>query len=335
MNKLWIFRLAACGIPSILGLVVIAYLLYDREQLVVENGGLRIQPAPLYVQEDGHEKTGHKYLYDAELGWINIPNWKATTFGQPLTTNSKNLRDREYSYEKPEGWRRILVLGDSFAWGYGVADDAIFTEVLEDGFHRRGIPWQVINTGVSGWGTDQQYLYFAREGKKYAPDIVVVAFYLGNDPGNCASAVQYGLHKPIFMDLDLTLQNVPVPKPPVDTTKPPLKSKVGRHELVVRIIEQLATECDQAGAKLVLMKFGVFQFPSNPTVLSADADFHANLARIRSRIHYLDLDQEFSRRSLTKPQLTQGVDDGHWNPDGHRIVAEILESFLDSQSLLH
>ena len=38
----------------------------------------------LYLQEPGHELTGHRYLYDAELGWRNIPNWQATTLGHRL-----------------------------------------------------------------------------------------------------------------------------------------------------------------------------------------------------------------------------------------------------------
>jgi hypothetical protein len=69
-------------------------------------------------------------------------------------------------------------------------------------------------------------------------------------------------------------------------------------------------------------------------VRNANADFAAKLERIKTKIHYLDLDEEFRHRSLTKLQLTEGVDDGHWNPFGHRMVAEILESFLSTEGLL-
>ena len=121
-----------------------------------ETGGWRFQRPPLYIQEPGHEHTGHKYLYDSQLGWRNIPGWSATTNGQPLTINSKGLRDREYAYERAADVGRILVLGDSYAWGYGVADDEVFTEVLEAKLAADERRWEVINTGVSGWGTDQE-----------------------------------------------------------------------------------------------------------------------------------------------------------------------------------
>ena len=79
----------------------------------------------IYIQEPGHERTGHRYLYDPRLGWRNIPGWEATTNGKKLTINSRGLRDREYALAKPAGVRRVLVLGDSYTWGYGVANDEI------------------------------------------------------------------------------------------------------------------------------------------------------------------------------------------------------------------
>lgn len=354
-SKIWTFRLIASGVPILLGLVLIAAVLVRQERLVVEDGDVQLRAAPIYLQEPGDQaaKAGHRYVYDARLGWKNIPNWSSTTFGKQLTINSKNLRDREYPYEKPNGVRRILVLGDSFTWGYGVADEEIFTEVMEaelsrehsgselstPEFSKTSTPWEVINSGVSGWGTDQEFLFYKDEGRKYSPDIVVVAFYLGNDPKNCMSSPQYGLHKPVFVDVSLTMSNVPVPKPNDGIVSKPSRqngrlSSLDRHSLAVRIIEELAKECRLNGSALVLMKFGVFQQPDLRSVQAADFDFRAKLERIIDQLHYLDLDKEFESRSLNRLALTEGVDDGHWNAFGHRKVADILREFLSQQSLL-
>ena len=105
----------------------------------------------MYLYEEGYQVTGHRYLYDPLLGWRNIPRWEATTFGRQLTINSKGLRDREYPFDKPGGTKRILVLGDSYVWGYGVADDEIFTVYLEERLAGSSPPWEVLNSGVSGW----------------------------------------------------------------------------------------------------------------------------------------------------------------------------------------
>ncbi|MCH8045073.1 MAG: hypothetical protein IID44_15285 [Planctomycetes bacterium] len=333
-RKLWAFRLAALGVSFLIALAALAWYLIEQEMLVFdpETGAWRLQARPIYLYEPGHERTGHKYLYDSELGWRNIPNWKATTFGHQLTINSKGLRDREYEYDKPAGWRRILVLGDSFAWGYGVADEEIFTEVLEDRFEREGTKWQVINAGVSGWGTDQQLLYLQSEGLKYQPDVVVLAFYVGNDLTNNTQSIQYGLNKPLFLDLDLQLANVPVPKPPTDRTK--LKrARVSAVRLTVRIIQEMEKECAAAGARLVVMKFGLFQVPDNSSARALDSSFTKRLEEHQGKSLFLDLDARFRDQAITKEELVEGNHDGHWNAHGHRVVADMLHEFLVKEKL--
>ena len=128
------------------GLIAAVAILAQRNWIVFDrqSGGIQLQQPPIYLQEAGSELTGHKYLYDELLGWKNIPDWQATTHNRQLTINSKGLRDREHEYEKPDGVRRILVLGDSYVWGYGVADDEVFTEVLEPDL--AGDRWQVCKT---------------------------------------------------------------------------------------------------------------------------------------------------------------------------------------------
>jgi len=49
--------------------------------------------------------------------------------------NSKGLRDKEYSYSKPDGTFRILILGDSMTAGLAVTRKKLFTEVLEQRLH--------------------------------------------------------------------------------------------------------------------------------------------------------------------------------------------------------
>ncbi len=117
------------------------------------------------------------YEYDRYLGWKNKPNAKGY-FTSPdsktfVRINSKGLRDKEYDYKKGEGVFRILVLGDSFAWGYGVEQGKNFTDRLEE---LLGSPVEVINAGVSGYGTDQELLSLEREGMKYEPDLILIAF---------------------------------------------------------------------------------------------------------------------------------------------------------------
>jgi len=169
----------------------------------------------LPVQNATRENEFNFFEYDSLLGWKNNPNAEGMFVTPNSTTlvkiNSKGLRDKEYDYYKPEGTKRIIVLGDSFAWGYGVEVRERFTEILKDKLPSN---YEVINMGVSGYGTDQELLALETEGVKYHPDLVIIMFYYGNDFEDNTHTVRYSYPKPMFvMDSDgnLNLTNIPVP----------------------------------------------------------------------------------------------------------------------------
>ena len=333
----WLFRTLAAGIPLLLGGVLVGIVLVQQGWLRYSSDGqLIFSRPPLYLQEPGHEITGHRYLYDSKLGWRNIPGWTATTRGFPLTINSLGLRDREHPYVRPSDTRRILVLGDSYAWGYGVGDQDVFAHVLEQNLRSAGMPWEVINSGVSGWGTDQQYLFLQDEGLRYAPEIVVVAFFIGNDIDNNSAANQYALHKPVFLGTDLVLANVPVPRPhqQPDPRLAQRLAKVDPLERTFSILEGMNAVCEKHECQLVLMKFGIFLARELPYARDLQRQFEAARVKANLPMHYLDLDDVFQAKEITANALLVGNDDGHWNAYGHRQVAEILQQFLVDQGLL-
>lgn len=116
-----------------------------------------------------------------ELGWSHIPDkngyWTVGKQTIPVKINSKGLRDVEYSYEKREGTFRILVLGDSFTEGFQVSLEDTFCKVLERELNKGERRFEVINAGFAGVGTDYELLFFRREGYKYHPNLVILAFF--------------------------------------------------------------------------------------------------------------------------------------------------------------
>ena len=113
---------------------------------------------------------------DPLIGHNHRPNRQAFLMGVQFDTNSKGLRDREFSYEKPPGRLRIMMLGDSFTVGWGAKFDETFPKRIERMYADRGIQAEAINTGVGNYNTIQEVEYYLREGYKYNPDIVVLNF---------------------------------------------------------------------------------------------------------------------------------------------------------------
>ena len=113
---------------------------------------------------------------DPLIGHNHRPNRQAFLMGVQFDTNSKGLRDREFSYDKPPGKLRIMMLGDSFTVGWGAKFEETFPKRIERLYADRGIQAEAINTGVGNYNTIQEVQYYLTEGYKYNPDIVVLNF---------------------------------------------------------------------------------------------------------------------------------------------------------------
>ena len=114
------------------------------------------------------------------LGYQHVPLLSDRT----IRINSQGLRDREFSYEKPEGVKRVLGIGDSFTFGYGVHVDDCYLKQLERDLNRNGNEWEVINAGVTGYSMWQYLAYFEHYGYRYEPDLVTIGVYLDDFYGD-------------------------------------------------------------------------------------------------------------------------------------------------------
>ena len=116
----------------------------------------------------------------------NMVFWHRSQSGSwKFVTNAQGFRDTEdYEYDKPEGQLRIISLGDSNTQGFEVRQDATFPEVIERMLIYRGIPAQVLNTGISGFGTAEELVFLENEGIKYDPDVVVLGIYANDFSDN-------------------------------------------------------------------------------------------------------------------------------------------------------
>jgi lysophospholipase L1-like esterase len=110
------------------------------------------------------------------IGHQHRPGSRAHLMGVDVAINSKGLRDREIPYERTPGTLRILMLGDSFTEGWGVALDDTFAKRLERLYAAKGVKAEVINAGVGNYNTVMEVNAFLDEGRKYDPDIIVLNF---------------------------------------------------------------------------------------------------------------------------------------------------------------
>jgi len=161
---------------------------------------------------EGVSERSLSYRYDAELGWAPVPSSNSIVTNVRtihVQHNSLGLRDIEFALD---ALPTIMFLGDSFVWGLDAEADERFTELL-----RPRLPgYKILAAGVSGYGTDQEYLLLQRLWTKVKPAVVVLMFCTQNDRLDNSTNIRYeGYQKPYFAtapDGSLVLAGQPVPK---------------------------------------------------------------------------------------------------------------------------
>jgi lysophospholipase L1-like esterase len=122
---------------------------------------------------------------DPRFGWVLKPGasyiYRIAEEAVPVNYNAEGWRDLPHAQEKAEGVVRVLVLGDSFMEAYSVRFEDSLPARLEHLTSTAERRVEVINLGVGGYGTLQEYLVFDAVGRAYRPDVVVLAMYLSND----------------------------------------------------------------------------------------------------------------------------------------------------------
>jgi hypothetical protein len=151
--------------------------------------------------------------YDADLGWVHVPGIRIADLYGPdkyLAINSQGFRsERNFDLAVPNGKLRIICSGDSFTLGYGVDNTHAWCELLTS--FDPGL--ETLNMGQGGYGVDQVYLWYRRDGLKFAHQIQLLSF-ITDDFLRMPFDSFYGYAKPVLKERNgaLVIDNVPVPR---------------------------------------------------------------------------------------------------------------------------
>ena len=292
---------------------------------------------------------------DPLLGWRPKPRTRrrivaAGTSAFVATINRDGLRGKtRIAVPKPAGRPRIGIFGCSQTFGAGVDDGETFAARL--GASLPGA--DVLNFGVSGYGTDQMLLYYETAGARYDLDVVVLAFAEYHLERNVLRFRSYA--KPVFAlepDGGLQLSGVPIPAPDVLLGGPPvpahtlldrsvllrwLSQRREIHELALQdragskaweltraLVARFAADARQRGTRMVLVNVDRTSRPLDAAL--------ADLATA-ARIDWIDLDPavraaERDGRAIRLPH------DRHFDPAGHRLIADTLRTRLCGDGLV-
>jgi len=331
--------------------------------LVVLSAALSLLLAELLARAAGMRPLGNwsstepLLCFDPVLGWRNLPNRHGELvtphFRIEVSTNAFGMRDQHCSVDRSPGTRRILLLGDSLAWGFGVGPE----DRLDDRLELLLPATEVLNAAVPGYSTDQELLWYEQQGCAFRADLVILQL-CGNDlPANVADREYFMYEKPrLRRAADGTR---------VDPVLPLMAPSSGR-----RMHRWLLTHLALAGA----VDRAVERMTRSPAselslrmVRGREAPLLTRwlLARLRERVesdqarlvvvtsstwwdHYCGPYETFLQSlrdegfEVFATESSHGFDsaahgipgDGHWNAAGHACIARALAAYIERCCLL-
>lgn len=309
--------------------------------------------------------------YDPDLGWAHVPGIRVDDLYGPgawLQTNGQGFRaERDFSERVPAGRLRAICSGDSFTLGYGVANDETWCARLEAVDPR----FETVNMGQGGYGVDQAWLWYRRDGTRLEHDVHVFAFIL-DDFRRMQATSFLGYPKPVLAvrEGELVALNTPVPRRPRTAawlahleraaaglrTSELVRRLRGRPRqergappadveasdgaalaIVGRVLDALVEENRAKGSQLVLV-----YLPTPADWKGSESDGWRRVAEREARergLPYLDLVAELRRlpareveRLFIRPgALAYRAAAGHLTPKGNAWVAERVHATLTAQ----
>jgi lysophospholipase L1-like esterase len=265
-----------------------------------------------------------------------------------IRTNNRGIRaDHEFAVPKPGGTVRIVGVGDSFTFGYGVEVEDTYLARLERILAEQGITAEVVNLGVAGHGTAEQLLMLENVGFSLDPDLVIVGYYT-NDIADTVRSSLYALNEDGTLKrraraylpgveirdflYSFALYRFLAERSHVlyfvrtrlsDLLQRRLRDQArtaasldthDEERLTAALLDEIKRKCQDCGIGF--------------TILDIPSEFNkSNLPRTFLHVvtpdDIVDLRPTFDERmKTTKLYWTQS--DGHWTPTGHEIAADAL-----------
>ena len=309
MSKVVAWNVALTGLLALLGLVAL-------------EAWLRAQIPPM------REGTLYAYTTQSARYKVTLPHARIRMYGTEVRTNALGFRGAEVAPKRP-GEYRVVVLGDSMTFGPGVADERLYTALLE----KRLPGARVINLAVEGYNVLQYEAVLQEVGLALQPDLILVALFPVND-----------------FEMDTYHSNVrvaagqPVPGEPWRYSLYSYRAYLYKVEHAGRqVLERLVTPARASGPDLgwerntaalrQIAHTGRDQgIPVLVSMVPHTRGFETQRALfarveqwcVQHEVRCLNLLESFRGRRVIDGELVLNRIDAHGNDEYHRLVAELL-----------
>jgi len=257
--------------------------------------------------------------------------------------NPRGYRDLDRTLAKPPGMRRVVSLGDSFAWGASVEFEDAYPQRLERGLRRRRRePWQVVNLALPGMNTVDEAAQLETEGMAYGPDLVLLGYVLNDSEDATAAearrAVEWAEPKEmprgvldrsaLFRVISTRLWATAENRRRVRGYRSMYAEDAPGWIAARAALRRMGGLCREKGVPFMVAIFPLFGNPLDDRY--PFAEIHAKVGQAAGEAGAKVVDLLPAYRGLRGELLVvDGVNDEHPNEIAHRIAANVILHALD------
>ncbi len=271
----------------------------------------------------------HTRSDDPVLIYELLPGSACRRDGVHIAINSQGFRDDEFPRHVPARAKRIVVIGDSVAWGWGVEMAQVFPQRLEERLRQQSAPRQpppiVYNLAVDGYTTEQEIRLLETRGLALDPDLIIVS-YVMNDPvdsGGGLARYYVGPRFELVGVLRKVLWNLTHKRPKEFHQYVHARHKK-RVDAQFARLGQITNEND---VPILIAVIPVFDFDADGAYPWQDLHQRIGALSESNGLWFLDLYQVFANH----PVEDVALDEWHPTAKGHEMIAEALQDFINSQ----
>jgi GDSL-like Lipase/Acylhydrolase family len=257
--------------------------------------------------------------------------------------NSRGYRDLERTVAKPPGVRRVVSLGDSFAWGASVEFEDAYPQRLERGLRRRRRePWQVVNLPLPGMNTVDEAAQLESEGMAYGPDVVLLGFVLNDsEDENAAEARRVAEwaepkekprrlldHSALYRLVSTRLWATAENRRRISGYKSMYADDAPGWIAARAALRRMGGLCRERGVPFVVVIFPLFGNPLDDRYPFPEIQAKVAQAAAEAGAKVVDLLPAY-RGLRWELLVVNGADDEHPNEIAHRIAANVILHALD------
>lgn len=284
-----------------------------------------------------------------EIYWVADSELKVAPFAHrevggafDVSTNADGLRASSHAREKPDDVYRVLILGCSTTFGWGVGDDETYPAVTQRIFEERGVKnVEVINGGQPGYTSFQGLWFYENVGRMYDADLVLFGFvvqdarraaYSDRSQALLQADARFLKQKLLYRLRSYRMLKQWIDKRRIAKKERPEEGDQGVYRVppedYVANIRAMKDMVDADGGNLFLFGF--------PLERAGYTELHRRIlaaAAEELEVPILDaqenMDVESRERTLFFPQ-----DRGHANAEGHALIGEWLATHLQTRGFV-